>query len=91
VAVKRPVLIFPRGQVSTGSNGLIGGFKVTLVTRVILGFVGDELRNNLTKASVVYYIYIRKFTCRLHWSEICYFNPVITLISLLQISKLTNL
>jgi len=48
----------PTGQGSTGSNVLIGGFTVTQVTRTTLSFVGDELRNNLTKASIVYYIYI---------------------------------
>jgi len=57
VAVQRPIPKFPRDQESNGSNGLIGGFTVTKVSKTPLGFVGDELRNNLAKDSIVYYIY----------------------------------
>jgi len=57
VAVKRPILKFPRGQGSNGSDGLIGGFAVTYVSRIPLGFVGDELRNKLNEDYIVYYIY----------------------------------
>ena len=41
-----------------GSNGLVRGFTVIWVSRTALGFVGDELHNNLTKDSIIYYIYI---------------------------------
>jgi len=40
------------------SNGLVRGLTVIWVPRTALGFVGDELRNNLTKDSIIYYIYI---------------------------------
>ena len=46
--------------------------------------MGDELRNNLTKDPIVYYIYINIL--------VGYTGPryVVTLISLLQICKLIN-
>ena len=41
-----------------GSNGLVRGFTVIWLSRTALGFVGDELRNNLTKDSIIDYMYI---------------------------------
>jgi len=41
-----------------GSNGLVRGLTVIWVSRTALGFVGDELLNNLTKDFIIYYMYI---------------------------------
>ena len=48
----------PEAYPENGSNGLVRGLTVIWVSRTALGFVGDELRNNLTTDSIICYIYI---------------------------------
>ena len=51
--------------------------------------MGDELRNKLNKRFYCL-LCIHKYTCRLHKSEICFFNPVVRPIILLQVCKSIN-